>query len=88
MHKRSKRKTFLIATSSLITAMTTAFAVYAGDHISASAPGSFLAQAVPVGASAVQQVLVMAWSEFSHQLVETCSSSTSQTYEGNRHANT
>ena len=78
MSGRSKHKTLLMISSALITAVTTAFAVYAGTHISASAPGSFLAQAVPVGASAIQQVLVMAWSEFSSHLAETCSSSTSQ----------
>ena len=80
MHKKPKRKARLMISSALITAVTTAVAVYAGTHISAATPGSFLAQAVPVGASALQQMLVMAWSAFSNNSAETCSSSASQTY--------
>jgi hypothetical protein len=72
MSRKLKHKTFTITSSLFITAITTAVAVYAGVHISASAPGSVLAQAVPVGVSTVQQVVLVAWSEFSEHLKEKC----------------
>jgi hypothetical protein len=72
MPKKLKHKTFTITSSLLITAITTAVAVYAGVHISANAPGSALAEAVPVGVSTVQQMVLVAWSEYSEHLKETC----------------
>ena len=76
MSKKLKHKAFTFTTTLLITAMTTAVAVYASVHIHASAPGSILAQAaVPVGASTMQQMLLMAWSEFSEHLKKTCTAS-------------
>jgi hypothetical protein len=85
MPAKLKHKTLLMMPTAVITAATTALAVYAGTRINAIAPGSFMAEAVPVGMSTVQQVLVMAWSEFSGHFKETAS--TSHAEKGNCHAN-
>ena len=72
MTRKFRHKALSITSTLLITAFTTTVAVYAGIHVNASAPGSFLAQVVPVGASTMQQMLLMAWSEFSEHLKKTC----------------
>ncbi len=76
-----KHKTLMITASLLITAVTTAFAVYAGARISMVAPGSILVQAVPVGVSTMQQMLLLLWAEFSsHPKTQTATA-------GDSHAN-
>jgi hypothetical protein len=73
MSTKLKHKALSVTSTVLITAFTTGIAFYAGIHLHISQPGSVLVQAaVPVGASTMQQVLLMAWSEFSETLKKTC----------------
>ena len=72
MTHKIKHKAITASTALLITALTTSVAVYAGVHINATAPGSVLAQAVPVGVSTVQQMLLMVWTEYAERLKKTC----------------
>jgi len=73
MSKKLKYKALSITSTVLITAFTTGIAFYIGIHLHTSVPTSVLAQAVvPVGASTMQQVLLLAWSEFSETLKKTC----------------
>jgi hypothetical protein len=60
-----KHKTRLVTSSLFITAATATLAVYAEHYANVNLPGSVLAQAVPVGISTVQQMLVIIWAEFS-----------------------
>jgi hypothetical protein len=78
--KKLRNKTHLVTATVFITAATTSLAVYAGHYISAAVPGSVLAQAVvPVGASTVQQMLLIIWSEVSgHAKPQTSSITTSE----------
>lgn len=73
MSKALKHRALSITSTLLITAFTTGVAFYFGLHLHATQPSSVLAQAaVPVGASTMQQVLLLAWSEFSEHLKKTC----------------
>ena len=73
MSNKLKHKAFSFTSTLFITAVTAAVSVYASSHISVPASGSVLAEAaVPVGVSTVQQMLTMAWSEFTEHVKKSC----------------
>ena len=73
MSRRLKYKAFMVTSTLFITAVTAAVSVYASGHITIPTSGSVLAEAaVPVGVSTVQQMLTLAWSEFTEHLKKTC----------------